>query len=245
MKPIFNVSGEGSIAIILGTLTGNPIGAKTICNLKKEKLISKLEAERLIAFCNNTSPLFILGTVGILLYNSTRTGYILLISHILASLLVGLCFRFWKRNRLDITYNETRFNSLNNPIKISEFGNILGTAIKNSINSCMQVGGFIVLFSIIISIIQNSRISFESQEINTLFYGFIEMTNGINLSSNMYSIVPITSVLLSSFFIGFGGISIMFQVYSIIAKENISIKPYIYGKLLQAFFSSIITFILI
>ena len=245
IKPIFNVSGEGSIAIILGTLIGNPIGAKTICNFKKDKIISKLEAERLVAFCNNTNPLFILGTVGVSLYNNNHIGRVLLFSHIISSILVGYLFRFWKKNKLDVNFSETKFNTQKSPIKISNLGYLLGKSIKNSINSCLQIGGFIVLFSVIISILQNMGIFFQNQEFNSLFYGFIELTNGVNLSCDLYSSVPLTSILLTSFLIGFGGLSILFQIYSIISKENISIKPYFFGKLLQGFFSTIITFILI
>lgn len=245
MKPLFNVSGNGSIALVLGTISGNPVGAKTVCNLKKDKLISKIEAERLIAFCNNTGPLFILGSVGILLYNDKHIGYILLISHIISAILVGICFRFWKKNKLDITYNENKFNYQDKPIKVSEIGNILSLAIKNSINSILQVIGFVVLFSVIISILKNSGITFKIPELNTLFYGIIEMTNGVDLSSSLYAHLPKISILITSFLLGFGGISILFQVYSIISKENISIKPYFYGKVLQGLFSCIITYLLL
>lgn len=85
-----------------------------------------------------------------------------------------------------------------------------------------------------------------SEEISTsLITGTIELTNGINLSSELYETLPLLSILISSFLLGFGGISVLLQVYSIIAKENISIKPYLYGKLLHGFFSIIFTFILI
>ena len=59
--------------------------------------------------------------------------------------------------------------------------------------------------------------------------------------------IPLNNFNISiiSFLIGFGGLSVLFQVYSIIAKENISIKPYIYGKLLQGIFSFLITFLLL
>ena len=39
MKPIFKVPGESVIALILGTISGYPVGAKVVCNLKKEKII--------------------------------------------------------------------------------------------------------------------------------------------------------------------------------------------------------------
>ena len=42
MRPIFNVPGESAIALILGTISGYPIGAKVVCNLKNQKRISKI-----------------------------------------------------------------------------------------------------------------------------------------------------------------------------------------------------------
>lgn len=256
MKPIFNVPGESATAILLGTISGYPIGAKVVCNLKKQKIISKIEAERLIAFTNNSGPLFILGTVGIVMLNNKNLGIILLISHILSSLLVGYCFRFWKKNKLDINYSETKFNSSQTPIKISELGEILGNAIKKSIGNILSVGGFIVLFSVILSILNSSgclelitSILYKfgiSKEISlSTITGIIELTNGLNLSTALYENIPLISILISSFLLGFGGISVLLQVYSIISKENISIKPYFYGKLLQGIFSVIFTFILI
>ncbi|HIT71117.1 MAG TPA: sporulation integral membrane protein YlbJ [Candidatus Scatovivens faecipullorum] len=256
IKPIFNLPGESVIAIILGTISGYPIGAKVVCNLKNQKIITKIEAERLIAFTNNSGPLFILGTVGITLFHNKHLGIILLISHIFSSLTVGYLFRFWKRNKLDVNFREIHFNSKLAPIKISEIGEILGNAIKKSISSILSVGGFIVLFSVILSILENSGIldiinmflyQFGiSKEISSaIFTGIIEVTNGVNLSSSIYTSLPTLSILLTSFLLGFGGISVLLQVYSIISKENISVKPYLLGKLLQGFLSILFTFILL
>ena len=75
--------------------------------------------------------------------------------------------------------------------------------------------------------------------------GVIELTNGVNLTATLSNSYYTLSILLTSFLLGFGGFSVLLQVYSIIAKENISIKPYFYGKLLQGLFSVIFTFILI
>lgn len=256
MKPIFNVPGESSAAIILGTISGYPVGAKIVCNLKEQKVISKIEAERLIAYTNNSGPLFILGTVGIALFGDKKIGFILLISHILASIAVGYVFSFWKKDKFDINYRETKFNSKLSPIKVSDIGEILGNSIKKSISSILAIGGFIVLFSVILSILKNSGIlNIISSFLYTfgipkdvsisIITGIIELTNGVNLSSALYQTLPSFSLLLTSFLLGFGGISVLLQVYSIIAKEKISIKPYFYGKLLQGLFSALFTFILI
>jgi len=88
----------GIAALILGIISGYPVGAKTVANLKENGLCSDIEAERLIAFTNNSGPLFIIGTVGLGIFLDVKIGFLLLLIHILASLTVGFIFRFWKIN---------------------------------------------------------------------------------------------------------------------------------------------------
>lgn len=97
MRPIFNVPGEGAFAFIMGIISGYPIGAKIVTNFRQNGICTKEEGERLLAFSNNSGPLFIIGTVGISLFFDTRTGILLFLSHILACISVGIVFRFWKK----------------------------------------------------------------------------------------------------------------------------------------------------
>ena len=255
MKPIFNVPGESAIAIIMGTISGYPVGAKVLCNLYDKKICSKAEAERLIAFTNNSGPIFILGTVGISLLGNEQIGRILLISHILSSLIVGFIFRFWKYNQINLTYKNYNSESTD-LVRISNFGEILAEAIKKSIFTVLSIGGFVVLFSVIISILTNSRIlvilanSFNYIGIPYefsigLLSGLIELTNGLKATSTFYPTMPTPCILLCSFLLGFGGLSVLLQVYSIISKSKISIKSYFYGKILHGFVSIILTFFII
>lgn len=71
------------------------------------------------------------------------------------------------------------------------------------------------------------------------------MTNGLQTASLCLSTLPVPCILTCSFLLGFGGLSVLLQVFSIIAKSKISIKPYLYGKLLQGILSVILTFILL
>ena len=155
-----------------------------------------------------------------------------------------------------LNFSERKLNQTNLPIKLSNFGEILGDSIKNATYSILTIGGFVVLFSVIISILNTAGlVSVISSALNKLgipslitessITSLIELTNGLNLLSLAYLNYPIITILLISFFLGFGGISVFLQVYSIISKENISIKPYLIGKVLQGLFSVAITFILI
>ena len=50
---------------------------------------------------------------------------------------------------------------------------------------------------------------------------------------------------MASLLLGFGGISILLQVFSITSKTDISIKPYIIGKILHGIIACIYTYIFI
>ena len=260
MKPIFNVRGEGSFAFIMGIISGYPIGAKIAANFRENNICSKEECERLLSFTNNSGPLFIIGTVGIVMFGNSTIGFLLLITHLLASLTVGFIFRFWKyKQKTENITNISHVNSTNN-ISFSNLGGIIGNSISSSINTILLIGGFVVLFSVIISILQTSHILealsncieplFNLLHIPTefcsgLISGILELTNGLNIICNIPQKKLSINIILASFLLGLGGISILLQVWSTISKTDLSIKPYILGKLLQACFSAFYTFIFI
>ena len=254
IQKIFNVPGEGAIAIIMGIISGYPTGAKIVVNFREKNICSKEEGERLLAFTNNSGPLFILGTVGISLFGDVKIGYLLLISHIISSLIVGIIFKNWKKGKLKSYTDLVEKVEKPKNIGIRDLGDILGIAIKKTIITILNIGGFIVIFSVILSILENSgffsiienicKIFGISSGIGTsLISGIIELTNGVSKLSllgnkNIY-------IILASFLLGFGGISVLLQVYSVISKSDISIKPYFYGKVIQACLSGLVTFLLL
>lgn len=145
MKPLFNIRGEGALAFIMGIVSGYPVGAKIASNFRKNNICTKNECERLLSFTNNSGPLFIIGTVGILMYRNTIIGILLFITHILSSLSVGFLFRFWKKNEIISEKNVYKQKS-NNPQlsapQISDLGKILTESISSSIHSILIIGRF-------------------------------------------------------------------------------------------------------
>lgn len=255
MRPIFNVPGEAAFALIMGIISGYPVGAKIVANLKEQKICNKFEAERLIAFTNNSGPLFIIGTVGIGMFYSFSIGIILFITHLLSCLSVGFLFRFWGKSK------ENRFRNIEAEVapsllSFSNLGEILSKSIISSINTVLMIGGFVVLFSIIISMLQSSHLFVLFSNFLTLLHipyalsmsiltGFVEVTNGISFICNLASSSIYFKIVVCSFVLGFGGFSVLLQVLSITSKAKISIKPYFIGKLLQAFFAAFYTYLII
>ena len=261
MKPLFNIRGEGAFAFIMGIISGYPIGAKIATNFRKENICTKEECERLLSFTNNSGPLFIIGSVGILLYRNTMIGILLFITHLLASLSVGIIFRFWKKAKDCDSHPSTSktYANTKTPASFSNLGEILSESIVSSIKSILVIGGFVVIFSSIISILKSSGIThmieitatpffnfihISPSFIEPIFTGFFEITNGISSISNIACKKISINILITAFLLGFGGISVMLQVLSITSKSDLSIKPYIYGKLLHGIIAVLYTFIL-
>ena len=259
MRPLFNVPGEGAFPFIMGIISGYPMGAKIVSNLKSQGICTNEEAERLLAFTNNSGPLFIIGTVGIGLFKDTTIGILLFITHILACLTVAFLFRFWKFSKRFETKGDRPLSS-HSSVSISNLGEVLSSSIMSAINTIFLIGGFIVLFSVIISILENSgilngfaRLLYPILNIfkvpysyaDGIFTGILELTNGVCNVANIANKSISTNIIICAFLLGFGGISIMLQILSITSKAKISIKPYIIGKLLQGIFAAIYTYIFI
>lgn len=261
MMPLFNVRGEGAFAFIMGIISGYPVGAKIACNFRLNNVCSKEECERLLSFTNNSGPLFIVGTVGISMFKNSTIGLLLLLTHILGSISVGIVFRFWKtKNKVlnrgyenSVSFNN---NSKNSSVDLSNLGAILGESITNSISTVLNIGGFVVLFSVIISILQNGHFlnlfvfAFNALNIpfeigSSTILGMIEITNGISAISAINLKKISINIVIIAFLLGFGGISVMLQVWSIVSKSDLSIKPYILGKILHGIFAAFYTYVFI
>lgn len=265
MRPIFNVPGQGAFALVMGILCGYPTGAKIVTKFREDGICTKEEAERLLSFTNNSGPLFIVGTVGISLFADTRTGFLLLLTHIAACLSVGFCFRFWKckktsKNSSKITSYHASSSSSSETASFANLGGILSESIMSSVRTIVMIGGFVVLFSVVISILKQSHvldiicfcleplfnmIGISLEYLPGLLTGTIELTNGVKEIAAISSRTISTNVILCSFLLGFGGFSVLLQVFSITSKSDISIKPYFYGKLLQGLLAAFYTFILL
>ena len=260
MKPLFNIRGEASFAFIMGIISGYPVGAKIACEFRKKHICSKAECERLLSFTNNSGPLFIIGSVGISMFGNSMIGLLLFITHLLASISVGFLFRFWKYSDSEKVDNSNSSFLKNSNIHFSNLGEIIANSISSATSTILMIGGFVVLFSCIISILNASGILniltnfvcplFNVFHINTNFItpiltGFLEITNGISLISNIAIKEISYNIIFTSFILGFGGISILLQVWSIVSKTDLSIKPYIYGKFLHGLIAAFYTFLFI
>lgn len=232
MKPMFNVGGAGAAAFILGIISGYPLGAQVSVRLFEEGTLDKNEAERLLAFCNNSGPLFLLGSVGAAIYHSPKLGIILYAAHITAALTVGVIFRFYKRGGAERILQKRREER-------AGMAEIFQRALSGSVTSILSVCGAVVFFSVI----ANLMAGFLPEGImRTLFIAASELTSGIKgISAGDMPLAQ--KAVLSSVAAGFAGFCVHLQVMSVAAGKGLSLLPYIAGKVLHALVAGIYTMV--
>lgn len=239
------LSKKCSFPLAASFLCGYPLGAVYSADIYKSGHIAKPEYNRLVNIASNCSPLFIIGPVGTIMLGNIQYGYLLLIANYLSVIFIGL---FTKKSSGKFTKN-----NIPKKAKIHNFGQSLKIAIENAIKTTVTVGGFIVIFSVVIGLIKESRdfhtaISFIEHLLNvpdssvySAFLGIIEITNGCSLISQ--TSLPLNYKLsIVSFLCSFSGLSIIAQVSSILSSEDVSIIRYSFIKLCQGIISFIITF---
>lgn len=139
-------------------------------------------------------------------------------------------------------------------------GEILATSITSSINTVVMIGGFVILFSVIISILNSSGmlnialntlspifnfLKIDISYIKPIISGIVELTNGLSQIVTVNTKSISTTIVISALLVGFGGFSVLLQVLSITSKSDISIKPYAIGKLLHGIIAAFLTYIVI
>ena len=155
-------------------------------------------------------------------------------------------------------YKVSKYDNKLQNITVSNLGEVLGTSIQSAISTILMIGGFVVLFSVIISILNVSGITdlvcillepvcrflgISSKIIASVFTGLFEITNGINMVSLIKLKNISLNIIVTALLLGFGGFSVLLQVFSIVSKSDLSIKPYVIGKILHGIFAAVYTFL--
>lgn len=264
MRPVFNLPGSASFVLAMGFTSGFPMGAILTRRLYEEGLCSTNEGERLVAFTNNSSPLFILAAIGIGMFQDQALGLLLAISHYLSNLLLGIILGlFSKRPSKYIPQKQSIFKTsisdfLSEQKKRNPIGTILGNAIKTGINNILMIGGFVIFFAVLTKILSISGLQgyisgffmhvlnscgFDTPIYNSLAIGFWEMTLGLKELS-LQSLSFQTKVVAGSIILGWSGLSIQAQVISFISGSSLRPQLYHCCRIIQAFLSALIAFLL-
>ena len=234
LSPIFSVTPNGTFAILTGFMCGYPMGAKVTADLIKNGKISKNEGAYLLSFCNNTSPMFIMNYVVLknlkheeLLFPSL---FILFLSPILCSFLFRLYY---------LRKEQPQSRSIISSPHLYFHFHILDSTIMNGFEMITKVGGYIILFSVFITLFK--ELPYLSPLCTTFILSSLEVTNGIPMLLTSGLSFPLTFICIMSL-VSFGGFCSIAQTKCMLEDTGLSIISYTIEKLITAMVTSFLSF---
>lgn len=235
MTKWFYLPKDAAFAFFVSLFSGFPSGSKYVNDLLNAKKISIEDANYLIMFTHFANPFFIVTTIGLFLLSNVKAGYIILISHILSNIIVAFIFRK-KKVILNNDNNYKKAFYLSSPDK--PFITILTNSIFKSFKTLVNMLGIIMIFLMITTIIK--KIIPLTGITNGLLSGFLEMTQGVKYISSLDISLPIKASILSAI-VSFSGLSVHFQVKSIIDGTDIKYSNFLKARVVQSFISFFLT----
>ena len=189
------------------------MGGRTAGELYRSGQCEREECERLLAFCNNAGPSFILGIAGLGCFGSVRVGAWLYLIHVGAAVMVGLLFRSTSRQMGRPEKTET-----------PRWADALIEAVRGGAMSMVNICAFVVFFLVILRLFSR----FTGIQHGAIL-GIVEMTNGIlRLANDRRGFIWAAGLL------GWGGLSVHCQTAAVLSGSGLSLKRYFIGKALQA-----------
>jgi sporulation integral membrane protein YlbJ len=240
---LFRVSPNGCYPILVGFLSGLPMGAKSVADLTAEGKIGHKEGGFLLSMCNNASPIFIMSYIAVNQLKMPEMRLVLFLLIYGSSILSAIIYRNYQNhyNKRKVTNTNTYYTPVTaqSEYRSVRFSfDILDKSIMNGFEVVTKIGGYIILFSILAQIINELGSNFSLQK--AIAMGILEITTGIDgicktrIDSNI-------KIVLVSILTSFGGLSGLAQTKSVLGESRLSLKTYISVKLLSAFIAMLLS----
>ncbi len=229
MSRLFHVSPAGAQAFLLGVTGGYPLGASAAADLYRTGRVSRAEAERLAAFCNNSGPAFILGAAGAV-FKSPRAGLLLYATHVLGAAAVGVLFRGKDA--------PARGNAAPSAPPLP-FGKAMTQAVSRAVTATVTVCGYVVLFGAFIGVL--TPILPQAPLARALITGFLELGGGIAAFRGL-SPTPL-HLACAALILGWGGLSVHCQTMGVLADTDMSCARHLAGRALCGILAAVFTYL--
>ena len=233
MRRFFGVPGEGAAALLAGLLGGYPLGAAAAAALAGRGAVSREEAAKMLGFCNNTGPAFLVGAAGAGVFGSLRAGLALYCSHILAALATGVLLRGRP--------SPGRPPAAAPPPRPAEPG-AFTRSVTGSVRNILNVCGFVVVFSALTAALDATGIlpglalrlslltGLEPGTTRALLIGSLELGGGVSALSGANPTAA--NMAAAAFMIGWGGLSVHLQTSAV--TDGLPLRRHLAGKVASA-----------
>lgn len=220
---IFHLPDSAGAAILCGLMCGFPIGAAISADLYDQGMLNRHEAGRLTALASNTSPAFIIGTVGAV-WSSRKYGLFLFVVQSLSAIVIAHFLR-GRGCSSDKTPSVRHDESYDVTGRKAGFCTMLCRAVSDSAAGCIAVCAYIVFFRAV-----SAMLCCIIPQLSLLITAVFEFSSGCIAGAAHGGIL---GCFITGFSTGFSGLSVMMQIYNYTGKRDIPFTSYIITKLSQ------------
>lgn len=207
----------GESIFLLGLIGGYPVGAQLIADTYTCGGIDHRTACRMLGFCSNAGPAFIIGMLSPL-FTQPSVPFIIWAVHVISAIVVGILLpgKTCMPSALRVTTA-----SGNKPV------------LERAIITTAKICGWVILFKILLTFLTKWLPAAFPKPIITVLSGILELSNGcVSLSSIGNEGLR---MLLCAPLLAFGGVCVHMQTCSV--TGSLGLGMYIPGKTLQALIS--------
>lgn len=211
-----NSSAAKILPLLGGIACGFPVGAAMAADLVENAKLTRREGEKMLFFCNNTGPGFLILFCGKVLLGNVMIGWFLFLAQSALSLLFYFLF-------FGIQGKKTSPATTSKPQ--IPFFETFTKSLSAAMSSFIYITSCILFFSFLLSLIK--QIFSPTALIESLISLFLELTAGIDSLKHLpfHMAFPLCAAG-----VGFGGCSVHLQTLGVIEKAKLSPKLYFLGK---------------
>lgn len=223
IKP-FNISLLSCYYLLIGALSGYPVGTKSLITAYRNRTISEYEVKKAIYFSSTVSPVLLISCVGKIAFNSIFIGIYLYLAHIFSTLILGCIF---SKNIGKVSHQSLP--------KFSEDNGIIFPVVKSVLCSSFLSCFLYTVLDFLIKKFTN---------LNPLFLGVLTGFIDTTFSCEYFFTVNSTlSFSLTAFTLSLGGLSALAISLYEIKKAKLNARRFLLFKILQAILTFILSFI--
>lgn len=235
---VLRVFPPGIFAFAMSVMSGYPMGPKIVGDMVRCGVVTHTKALWLLSFCTLSGPAFMTATVGVSMLGDMKWGAVIAASHYIAALANCIVFHIILRPQDELQspeYEQIKKGSLD----------IFTDSILQAFRSVGIILAYIIIFTFITDFMEYAGLFgyIHSPELKSLIKGVFEMTVGCNAAAS-YAVSLKTKVTLCSFFISFGGLSIIGQSMSMLAGTGIRLRHIFAIKLMHGVFAAVSAYLL-
>ncbi len=217
-KRLFGLPGYCVPVIFFSMIAGLPVGARLTEELYLKGMITKTQGQRMLLFCMNPGPAFVITGVGYKMLGSREIGIIIYLSLVLSSLIIGmLSVLVWSDN--EVTDKECT-----PPFRVNTASSVI-KAVTQSSRGVFSICAWVVLFSCLTELIKTIGLSENTEN---FIFAVAEVTGGCRRCAEIYPAPIIAGI------IGFGGFCAHMQVISPVMTLKLEYKYFLSARILNA-----------